>query len=71
MIYKHKIHSLTEDELCVLGFIANQNSHLEYNVDELCWLNPRWLFQELNQQASKIKVEHKCILQSIVDKLNL
>lgn len=71
MIYRHKIYSLTEDEICVLGFIVNQNSNLEFNVDELCWLRTSWVLHALNHYSTKIKPEHKHILQSIVDKLGL
>lgn len=71
MIKNCKIQQLTEDERCVLLYIINEckDSKFEFGFKQICWLNPKWVFNSLNQYNSSIKPEYKPMLQGIADKL--
>ena len=71
MIPRHKIQLLTDDEACLLLYIVNINeeSHCVLTYNELCWLNPKYVYMRINSFVSKVKPEFVSMLQSMVDKL--
>ena len=72
MIPSHKLDKLTEDELDVLLYCVNEHksTESEINMEEIKWLRIPWIYNILNEMATKIKPENVTMLQQIMDKLN-
>lgn len=71
MIHKHKLELLTEDEMSLLLYCLNESKCGEtiIDTDNLKYIRTKFVYISLNEHATKIKEEHRHILQGIVDKI--
>jgi hypothetical protein len=71
MIHKHKLESLTEDEMSLLLYCLNESKCGEtiIDTDNIKCIRTKFVYTTLNEHAQTIKEEHRHILQGIVDKI--